>query len=591
MAEMHELQEVPAAAKTDAPLKVKVKPPTPTLDKIMAKRSDTKLAAKRARAEENDAPKKMLRGADSAKGVPVVVPALRTPFATLAEAEASPRPDNKTSDPLDNFCFEDYRQYDAARAYLKTFSIGGKIGEEVLVSTTEDIFADVTLNHKLISRHWPDCYEDARSAAPTPYSIKRISGKVAGRMQTLNANPDAKSHPLDDFCRRMAERFTALGWTGSNKGKVAGDFACLANATTKYRGSHGVYIDTTPLSRLIYKGSQISIRTGSMPKWILQRFSCSFARYSAEARDELRLDWAPAYFTGTEKLCDALREPREARSRLKALFKDRLPKRAVAVACVSGPDFQQKFLAEGKYAGAVFDVSDLDASDKSMPTEVLGRAARFRATPGYFERFAERHPAAALLYGALDEFGQIPLLAPQASRKVLESTQLMVPLDVHRHMASGFTDVAKGIEYGVLTVAADKVWTFHGSKDTLENIYTWPVSLPLARALMEKTGLTDLSQIRLAPAKPMEIVDDRSRGKRCMPVDALTTAKDGGKRIKTKTEGKASPKLRCLNTACKSGGEEFDYRGTKDRVYIESGKHKCPKCGQAAFLKCVGPGW
>ena len=36
MAEMPELQDMPAA-KTDAPLKVKVKPPTPTLDKIMAK--------------------------------------------------------------------------------------------------------------------------------------------------------------------------------------------------------------------------------------------------------------------------------------------------------------------------------------------------------------------------------------------------------------------------------------------------------------------------------------------------------------------------------------------------------------------------
>ena len=100
----------------------------------------------------------------------------------------------------------------------------------------------------------------------------------------------------------MAERVKALGWTGTDNGLVEGDFACLANATQTSRGSHGVRIDTTPLSRLIYKGSQISIRTGSMPKWILQRFSCSFARYSAEALDELQLDWAPAYFC-KETIC------------------------------------------------------------------------------------------------------------------------------------------------------------------------------------------------------------------------------------------------------------------------------------------------
>ena len=154
--------------------------------------------------------------------------------------------------------------------------------------------------------------------------------------------------------------------------------------------------------------------------------------------------------------------------------------------------------------------------------------------------------------------------------------------------------MAKGVEYGVLTVAANNVWTFHGSKDTLENIYTWPASLPLARALMEKTGLTDLSQIRLAPAKPMETVDDRSRGKRCMPVDALTTAKDGGKRIKTKTEGKPSKKLRCSNPVCKSGGDEMPYRGTKGKVEIESEKpvgYNCRQCGSKCFLRCVGPGW
>ena len=148
-------------------------------------------------------------------------------------------------------------------------------------------------------------------------------------MQTLNANPDAKSHPLDDFCRRMAVRFKALGWTGTDNGLVEGGFACLANATQTSRGSHGVYIDTMPLSRLIYKGSQISIRTGSMPKWILQRFSCSFARYSADARDELELDWAAAYF-GKDTLCNALAEPRRARSRRARSFGRRLARRWAA---------------------------------------------------------------------------------------------------------------------------------------------------------------------------------------------------------------------------------------------------------------------
>jgi hypothetical protein len=598
MAEIPELKAVPAAA-TDAPLKVKVKPPTPTLQKILAKLSETKRAAKLARDKENDAPEKKLRGADEATGVLVAVPPVRQPFATLAEAEASPRLAHCASNLLDCFYFGNYHQYDAARAYLKTFSIDGKNGEVVLVSTTEDIFADITRNHVSISRHWPECYEDARSAAPTPYSIWRISNKVAGRMRVLDPNgdcynPDAKSHPLDDFCRRMAVRFKALGWTpGSNHGTVVGDFARLANASKKYRAPYGVFINTTPLARLIYKGSQISIRTGSMPKWILQRFSCSFARYSAEALDELELDWAAAYF-GKETLCDALLQPRIARGRLQFLFKKPLPKKSVAVVCVSGLDFQREFLARNKYVGAVFDVSDLDASDYELGMSILGSARTKRATRGYFARFAERHPAAALLYGALDEFGQIPLLKPQGSPKFLEYNQLRVPLNVHCDMASGFTDVAKGIEYGVVTVDANNVWWFHGNKDTLENIYKWPASLPLARALMEKTGLTDLSQIRLAPAKPMEIVDDGSRGKRCMPSDALTTAKDGAKRIKTKTEGKPSKKLRCLNPASSRCGDEMPYRGTKGKAVIEAGGtagYTCSKCGSSFFLKCVGPGW
>jgi hypothetical protein len=601
MAEMPELKAVLAAA-TDAPLKVKVKPPTPTLQKILAKRSETKLAAKkRALAKENDAPEKRLRGADEATGVPVVVPTLRKPLLTLAAAKGSSPdyPDDcEASNPLDCFCFKLWRQYDAARLYLQGLSFGETNGEYLLVSTTEDIYADITLNHKLISQHWPGCYEDARSAAPTPYSIYRISGKVCTRMRVLDPNgdrykPDAKSHPLDDFCRRMAERFKTLGWTGTTDGTVAGDFACLARATREYRAPYGVFINTTPLSRLIYKGSQISIRTGSMPKWILQRFACSFARYSAEARDELELDWAAYYFGGKETLCDALLQPRIARGRLQALFKKRLEERSVVVVCVSGPDFQREFLARGKFVGAVFDGAGLDASDWSLGKDILGRAHTKRATRGYFARFAERHPVAARLYGALDEFGQIPLLKPHGSPKLLEYNQLRVPLDVHDAMASGFTSVAHGVEYGVFTVDADNVWWFHGNKDTLENIYKWPASLPLARALMEKTGLTDLSLIRLAPAKPTEIVNDGSRGKRCMPVDALTTAKDGAKRIKTKTEVKASKKLRCLNPECKSGGKEFNYRGSKDKAYLEAacGNYNCPKCGSTKFFKCVGPGW
>jgi hypothetical protein len=592
MAEMPELQDVPAAD-TDAPLKVKVTPPSPILKKIVAKRDEKKRLAKRARAKENDAPEKKLRGADEATGVLVAVPPVRQPFATLAEAMASPRLKDCASNPLDCFCFQNYDQYDAARAYLKTLSIGGKNGEVLLVSNTEDIFADITLDHKLISQHWPDCYEDARSAAPTPYSIYRISRKVCSRMQTLNANPDAKSHPLDDFCRRMAVRFTALGWTGTHKGLVEGNFARLANATQTSRGSHGVYIDTMPLSRLIYKGSQISIRTGSMPKWIRQRFSCSFARYSTDQRDELELDWAAAYFGGKEELCPALAEPRRARSRLKHVFAKPLRKKSVVVVCVSGPDFQRVFLARNKYVGAVFDAAGLDATDKSLPYAIVPRG---RPAPvGYFGRFEEAHPTAALLYGALDGFGQIRKIKRTASAKspaVHEYNQVVVPLNVHDGMASGFTDVAKGVEYGVLTVA-NNVWTFHGSKDTLENIYKWPASFPLARALMEKTGLTDLSQIRLAPAKPTEIVNDGSRGKRCMPVDALTTATDGTKRIKTKTEGKPSKKLRCLNPASSRCGDEMPYRGTKGKVAVESGAARCAckRCGLTGFIKCVGPGW
>ena len=90
----------------------------------------------------------------------------------------------------------------------------------------------------------------------------------------------------------------------------------------------------------------------------------------------------------------------------------------------------------------------------------------------------------------------------------------------------------------------------------------------------------------------MEIVDDGYRGKRCMPSDALTTATDGAKRIKTKTEGKPSKKLRCSSPDCSSGGDEMDYRGKQSKVAIETQfAMRCKICGASAFLKCVGPGW
>ena len=105
-----------------------------------------------------------LNKAEGRKGVSTKP--LRAPLLMLAgENGAQPAFSKKH---LDCFYFGNYDQYDAAREYLKTFSIGGKNGEFLLVSTTEDIFADITLEHKLISQHWPDCYEDARSAAPTP---------------------------------------------------------------------------------------------------------------------------------------------------------------------------------------------------------------------------------------------------------------------------------------------------------------------------------------------------------------------------------------------------------------------------------------
>ena len=89
---MAELQDMPAA-KTDARLVVKVKPPTPTLDKIK----------ERLRREKKRADKP-----------------LRAPLLMLAgENGAQPVFSKKH---LDCFYFGNYDQYDAAREYLKTFS-------------------------------------------------------------------------------------------------------------------------------------------------------------------------------------------------------------------------------------------------------------------------------------------------------------------------------------------------------------------------------------------------------------------------------------------------------------------------------------
>ena len=91
---MAELQDMPAA-KIDARLVVKVKPPTPTLDKIKERlRREKKRADKPLRA-----PLLMIAGENGAQPVRVF-----------------------SKKHLDCFYFGNYDQYDAAREYLKTFS-------------------------------------------------------------------------------------------------------------------------------------------------------------------------------------------------------------------------------------------------------------------------------------------------------------------------------------------------------------------------------------------------------------------------------------------------------------------------------------
>ena len=122
-----------------------------------------------------------------------------------------------------------------------------------------------------------------------------------------------------------------------------GPYRVVAHATDQMR--HGQLTSVkkgagwhlgTDISCLMYKGTQMAVRSGHLSQWIPERFSCTFAKYSATRT--LALNWAEGFF-GDEELCDACQYPRDAKARNWDLLQAPLKKGAVMYVGVSGPHY------------------------------------------------------------------------------------------------------------------------------------------------------------------------------------------------------------------------------------------------------------
>jgi hypothetical protein len=503
--------------------------------------------------------------------------------------------DEASVDPLLDTCWlENMDQYDAMKTYLEGIQMpGGKNAYKHLMETIDSALTVTFENHAVISQE-TDCFTDMRSAAPTFMMQKRCSLWALTRCETLKS-PSFKlknKKASDDVALQLCSLYESLGVT-SKHGNVMGPYRDVAHATDRVR--HGQLTNVkkgagwhlgTDITCLMYKGTQMAVRSGHLSPWIPERFSCTFAKYSGTRT--LALNWAEGFF-GDEELCDACQFPRDAKVRIwDVLHKQKnLPKGAVFFIGVSGPHYIEHALkrnSEGlnMFVGAVFDAEGYDASDASLK----GIAQQGRSAPdGYWGKYEERHGVPAKIYEALDAAGLIPSKAPRANTPVFEYNQLVVPLNVGDGLYRGATGVCKGLECAVVV---DKV--FYGNEHTFEYMKLWDDSWQITQDFLRLADVTSFDELTLAPLpKKTGYVIDYGGGVgfhqlKWVPEGQIASSSGGGQRVKRKREEREMREMRCYRHDCPLEGEPFPIYCPRDGVwrdddFLESQNGpRCPTC-------------
>ena len=397
----------------------------------------------------------------------------------------------------------------------------------------------------------------------------------------------------DDVALQLCSLYKSLGVTGF-LGRVKGPYKVVAHVS-KQRVRRGQLKNVkkgagwhlgTDITCLMYKGVQMAVRLDYLDEWIPERFSCTFAKYSATRT--LALNWAEGFF-GDEELCEACQYPRDAKVRNWDLLQATLKKGAVMYVGVSGANYIKHALkrnSEGlnMFVGDVFDAEDYDASDVSLSK--IAPAGR-HADADYWEKFVAHHRVDAKLYLALDAAGQIPSLKTSrgAVSPVFEWNQLKVALDVGRHLYSGHTDVAKGVEIGFVV---DK--SFYGNQHTFENMKKWDDSWEITKDFKRLAGVASFDELTLAPLpkKSGYVIDeggDGMPGLRWVPAGQVASSPGGGQRLKRKRDEMDGREMRCYRHADCS--ETFIYCPQdgvwKEDAVLESTSSpgvQCPRCGR-----------
>ena len=505
------------------------------------------------------------------------------------------RLDDEDEDPvdprLDTCVLKNMDQYDAMKTYLEGIEMpGGKNAYKHLMETVDSALTVTFENHVPISQE-TDCFTNMRAAAPTFMMQKRCTLWALTRCEEMK-RPRFKPENMkasDKVARQLCPLYESLGVT-SRHGTVQGPYRVVAHATDRMR--HGQLTSVkkgagwhlgTDITCLMYKGTQMAVRSGHLSQWIPERFSCTFAKYSTTRT--LALNWAEGFF-GDEELCDACQYPRDAKARNWDLLQAPLKKGAVMYVGVSGANYIKHALkrnSEGlnMIVGDVFDAEGYDASDLTLKD--IAPQGR-HADADYWEKFVAHHRVDAKLYKVLDAAGQIPLLTNSRVKKpVFEWNQLSVALNVGDGLYRGVTDVAKGVE---IAFVVKKV--FYGNEHTFEYMKGWDDSWQLAKDFKRLAGVASFDELTLAPLpkKPGYVIDYGGagfHGLKWLPTGQTVPSPGGGQRVKRKRDDKDGREMRCYRSGCALKGKSFIYC-PRDGVwkgddYLES-QHgvSCPKC-------------
>lgn len=394
-----------------------------------------------------------------------------------------------------------------------------------------------------------------RYAAPTPASINRLLSAVFRRVYRLR-NPHARGTnpgpaptapgPLDaayvELYEALAPLSTDWGTHGSGVlGLVTGPFERIARASnTDYHiyassASRDKNISLLPVTTLVVKGMRHARLVGRLDGAFAGRVSCTFARWSMGGMlDASKFGQYENGWFGDDKLCDAIREPREGRQRLQFLFQGPLAQGAVMLVAVTDPNWVRFARTHDMFCGDAFFAGGLDASVKiSLDKIAPNRKPASGGIDGALERLASRYPAVADLYRAMDGFGLVkPTKVRNARPPRFEYQQLDTARCVLYHLHDGMTELAKSVE--VLVYCNGKVY---GNEHSFDNVLKWDRNWPLATKLEGLLGRS-IDTFALAPLEQEgAIVDKGCHAGQFYPLGALVESPGGSRSKKPRNAG------------------------------------------------------